>query len=186
MFESHLEQKGWRWPITALITAVILGVMGPIVIDLEQGLPLSLQSLLVCWLPLMLGWRAGVSGILAYLAMGAAGLPVFAGYNSGLSALAGPTGGYLMGMPVAALVLGSIAEATPADASDRNRYVRVGAGMVLGHIVILTMGIPWQMQFAPDLDVPALLERLVRAALLNSTLGLLLSVMAMRAIGTRA
>ena len=92
MFESHLEQKGWRWPITALITAVILGVLGPIVIDLEQGLQLSQQSLLVCWLPLMLGWRAGVSGILAYLAMGAAGLPVFAGYNSGLSALAGPTG----------------------------------------------------------------------------------------------
>lgn len=186
MFESQLKQRGWRWPISALITAALLGVLGPVVIDLEQGLPLSLQSLLVCWLPLMLGWRAGVSGILAYLALGAAGLPVFAGNNSGLNVLFGPTGGYLMGMPVAALVLGAIAEATPLDATDRSRYFRVGCGMLIGHAVILAMGIPWQMKVDPNLDVQALLERLARPVLLKSTIGLLLSVMAMRVTGTRA
>ena len=72
MFETQLNERGWRWPITALILVAFLGTLGPIVIDLEQGLPLSLQSLLVCWLPLMLGWRAGVSGVLAYLAIGIA------------------------------------------------------------------------------------------------------------------
>ncbi|HCZ08147.1 MAG TPA: biotin transporter BioY [Flavobacteriales bacterium] len=186
MFETQLNERGWRWPITALILVAFLGTLGPIVIDLEQGLPLSLQSLLVCWLPLMLGWRAGVSGVLAYLAIGIAGVPVFAGYNSGLEALSGPTGGYLMGMPVAALVLGAMGEGTLADASDRERYLRVAFGMVLGHIVILGMGIPWQMKFAPDLDVRALLERLWRPLLLKSTLGLLLSVIAIRATATRA
>lgn len=186
MFEQQLRQRGWRWPITGLATAVCLSILGPLVIDLEQGLPLSLQSLLVCWLPLMFGWRAGVSGVLAYLAAGAAGLPVFAGYNSGIEVISGPTGGYLLGMPVAALVLGAIAESTPEAASDRNRYLRIGAGMLIGHIVILAMGIPWQMKFAADLDVQALLERLSRPALLKSALGLLLSVMAMRITETRA
>ncbi len=186
MFESQLEKRGWRWPISALVTLVCLGSLGPIVIDLEQGLPLSLQSLLVCWLPLMLGWRAGVSGVLAYVALGVAGVPIFAGYNGGPDILSGPTGGYLMGMPVAALVLGAMAEALPENASDRERYLRIGAGMILGHIVILVMGIPWQMKFAPDLDVQALLERLARPALLKCALGLLLSVLAMRASGSRA
>lgn len=91
-----------------------------------------------------------------------------------------------MGMPVAALVLGAMAEALPENASDRERYLRIGAGMILGHIVILVMGIPWQMKFAPDLDVQALLERLSRPALLKCALGLLLSVLAMRASGSRA
>ena len=107
MFETSLAQRGITWPLTALITAATLGLLGPLVFDLEQGLPLSLQSLLVCWLPLMFGWRGGVAGVLAYLALGTFGLPVFAHYRSGVEVLSGPTGGYLMGMPVAALVLGA-------------------------------------------------------------------------------
>ena len=59
MLESQFELRGWRWPVTSLAVLACLCALGPIVFDLEQGLPLSLQSLLVCWLPLMLGWRAG-------------------------------------------------------------------------------------------------------------------------------
>ncbi len=186
MLEMFLARNGWHWPLTALVTALALGLLGPIVIDLEQDLPLSLQSLLVCWLPLMFGWRAGVAGVLAYLAAGALGLPVFAGHHAGLDVIAGPTGGYLLGMPVAALVLGTVASETPEDTSDRNRYVRIAFGMVLGHVIILAMGIPWQQKVQLDLDVMALAERLYRPVLLKSALGLLLSVVAMRSAAPRA
>jgi len=186
MLESFLARNGFRWPMTALVTGVVLGLLGPVVIDLEQGLPLSLQSLLVCWLPLMLGWRAGVAGVLIYLAAGAFGLPVFAGHRAGLDIIAGPTGGYLLGMPVAALVLGTIASETSEDTSDRNRYVRIAIGMILGHLIILAMGIPWQRQVQPDLDLMALAEKLYRPLLLKSALGVLLSVLVMRVAAPRA
>lgn len=186
MFETSLAQRGITWPLTALITAATLGLLGPLVFDLEQGLPLSLQSLLVCWLPLMFGWRGGVAGVLAYLALGTLGLPVFAHYRSGVEVLSGPTGGYLMGMPVAALVLGAMVTDLPDETKDRERYLRVGFGMILGHAVILAMGIPWQMKFSPELDIPALLNRLYKPVLIKSTLGLLLTVLALRATASRA
>ncbi|MEC8758134.1 MAG: hypothetical protein VXX70_01185, partial [Bacteroidota bacterium] len=70
MLEHRLDILGIKWPVTALGMALILALLGPIVIDLEQGLPLSLQSLLVCWLPLMFGWRAGGAGVLANILTG--------------------------------------------------------------------------------------------------------------------
>lgn len=186
MFEYRFDQRGWRWPLTALITATLLCLLGPVIIDVDQGLPLSLQSLLVCWLPLVFGWRAGVTGVAAYVLLGALGVPVFAGGRSGLEILAGPTGGYLLGMPVAALATGLVGAWPREDASDRQRYLGTAIGMLVGHAIILAMGIPWQRAFSPEMDIPALLRRLSRPALLKCALGLLLSVGVMRAMPRRA
>ena len=49
------------------------------------------------------GWRA-LKAIGVYLLLGAVGLPVFAGFNGGLAALLGPTGGYLVGFAAQAVV----------------------------------------------------------------------------------
>lgn len=186
MLEQRPALRRLHWAFAALITAATLALLGPIVLDVDPNLPLSLQSLLVCWLPLMFGWRAGVTGVLTYVALGCCGVPVFAGYRGGMEILAGPTGGYLLGMPVAALVLGSIGSATPEKINDRQRYIRIALGMVIGHIVILAFGIPWQGKFDPGLDVVGLLDRLYPPALLKSALGVLLSVIAIRATGPRA
>lgn len=45
----------------------------------------------------ILGGANGTKAILLYLLLGAIGLPVFSGFKAGLSILAGPTGGYLIG-----------------------------------------------------------------------------------------
>ena len=186
MFETELEARGVQWPLMALVIAVSLCILGPLGFDIEEHLRLSLQSLLVCWLPLMLGWRAGVSGVIAYLCIGAAGLPVFAGYKGGMDILAGPTGGYLMGMPVAALALGATTMKLPSDLNDRRRYMQVGIGMVLGHIIILASGIPWQRNYVPELDTLETLKVFYRPALLKSALGILLTVIVIRVKGARA
>src|SRR2546426_2937030 len=58
------------------------------------------------------GWR-GFGAMLIYLAEGLAGLPVFTpgpGPSAGLTAVSGYTGGYLVAFPLAALLVGFLAE----------------------------------------------------------------------------
>jgi len=65
--------------------------------------PLSLQPFGVLLLGLLVSPRMAVATLVAYLAEGAAGLPVFAPSPiSGIAHLLGPTGGYLMAYPAAA------------------------------------------------------------------------------------
>ena len=185
MLARHLSGLGIHWGLQALLGALLLGGLGPIAIDMDGILPLSLQSLLVCWIPLMLGARAGLIAVLVYLAAGAMGLPVFADHRSGLDVIAGPTGGYLLGFPIAAFLLGLLVDRVKTR-SLRHQYGLVALGMVAGHAVILTFGLPWQMRFDTTLDVAALLERLARPIALKSAIGTLLSVVALRGLQGRA
>src|SRR2546427_8435168 len=57
-----------------------------------------------------LGPALGAASMILYLALGAAGLPVFTPYGlPGLARLFGPTGGYLIAYPVAAFAVGKLA-----------------------------------------------------------------------------
>lgn len=185
MLSSHLQEKGLHWTIQALLGTLLIGGLGPVVIDMEGTLPLSLQSLLVCWIPLMVGWRAGLAAVLLYLMGGVAGLPVFADGRHGMEVLAGPTGGYLLGFPIVAFLLGYAGDAAKV-LPLRGQYAAALGGMLVGHLLILAFGIPWQMQFNPDLDPVNLLERLARPVALKSAIGLLLSVVALRGAQGRA
>lgn len=68
--------------------------------------PGTLQTLAVLLAGGLLGARAGAASQAAYLFMGAAGLPVFALPGAGPAYFLGPTGGYLAGFVLAALVTG--------------------------------------------------------------------------------
>jgi biotin transport system substrate-specific component len=71
--------------------------------------PITLQPLVVVLAGLVLGPAAGAASMAAYLALGAAGLPVFAPVGApGIARLLGPTGGYLLAYPAAAVVAGVV------------------------------------------------------------------------------
>jgi biotin transport system substrate-specific component len=100
--------------------------------------PMTLQTLVVLMIGAAYGWRLGSATMVAYLAEGAMGLPVFAGPVGGIAPLVGPTAGYLFGFIGAAFVTGWLAE----RGWDRS-VVRLFAAMAVGHIVILSAGFGW-------------------------------------------
>ncbi len=72
--------------------------------------PMSLQTLAVSAVGLAYGARLAALTLIAYLAQGAIGLPVFSGGGAGLVHLFGPTSGYLFGFVAMAWATGWLAE----------------------------------------------------------------------------
>jgi biotin transport system substrate-specific component len=107
-----------------------------------QPVPITGQTLAVLLVGMVLGSRRGALALLAYLAQGLAGLPVFAEGKFGLATVLGPTGGYLVGFVVAAFVVGWLAE----RGWDRNLFTTLAA-MVAGNMVIYAFGLAWLSTF---------------------------------------
>jgi biotin transport system substrate-specific component len=100
--------------------------------------PLTLANFAVLLVGLTLGSRMGAASLLAYLAAGAAGLPVFSPAGpGGIAQLLGPTGGYLLAYPVAAFVAGWIAE------HGRRRFGKFFLAAAAGNLLLFTSGVAW-------------------------------------------
>ena len=107
--------------------------------------PMTLQTLVVLLIGASFGWRMGSATVLAYLAQGAMGLPVFAGTPEkglGLLYMAGPTGGYLVGFALAAGLTGWLAE----RGLDRS-VIGTAIAMIAGNLVIYVFGLAWLANF---------------------------------------
>jgi biotin transport system substrate-specific component len=103
--------------------------------------PFTIQPMIVLVGAAALGSRLGAASQLLYLTLGMAGLPVFAfspELPQGMLRLLGPTGGYLMAYPIAALVTGLLAE----RGFDR-RYLTSILAMAAGLSVIFAGGVLW-------------------------------------------
>jgi biotin transport system substrate-specific component len=72
----------------------------------NMAVPITLQTLGVMLVGAILGARRGALAILLYLAVGLAGLPVFAQGTGGLGVLGKPSLGYLLAFPLAAALAG--------------------------------------------------------------------------------
>lgn len=118
--------------------------------------PLTLQPMIVLLGGAALGSRLGAASQVLYLALGVAGLPVFAAspvLPQGALRLLGPTGGYLMAYPAAAFVAGLLAE----RGLDR-RYWTSLAAMAAGLVVVFAGGVAWLAIGAPALGLTAALN----------------------------
>lgn len=84
------------------------------------------------------GASRGLASMMVYLLIGALGAPVFAQGEGGLGVFSMPTAGYLVGMLLAATLVGAVAE----RGWDRKVVPALGA-MVLGSAVIYSVGVGW-------------------------------------------
>lgn len=120
----------------ALIAAVLC-IIGPLSIPIPGSpVPISLTHLGIYLGIYTLGAKGAAIATMVYLMVGAAGLPVFSNYGSGLVKLAGPTGGYLFGFVLMAWIAGRFI--------DRQEGIATGAtGLLLGNLVCYLLGTAW-------------------------------------------
>ena len=163
------------WPVPMTMQSLV-------VID---GAGLGLCSYLAegaLMLGMAYGSRLALGTLLLYLAEGAAGLPVFAGTNAGFAYMIGPTGGYLIGFVLAAVLIGCLAE----RGWDRSP-LKALAAMTVGHVVVFVPGVAWlSLLFGFDKAVMLGLTPFWGATLLKTLLGAALMQAAWYAIARRS
>ena len=125
-----------------LFVTILTAVAAQVSIPLPfTPVPFTFQPMVVLLGAAALGPRLGMSSQILYLALGFAGLPVFAAspmLPQGAARLLGPTGGYLMAYPFAAFAAGWLAE----RGFDR-RYVTAVIAMLCGLLLVFAGGIIW-------------------------------------------
>ena len=108
-----VRRSAWGVRVLAVVFgAALVALAAQISIPLPgTPVPMTLQPMAVLLVGGLLGARLGASSMILYLAMGAAGLPVFTPTVPlvGVARLLGPTGGYLLAYPVAAWAVGWLA-----------------------------------------------------------------------------
>jgi biotin transport system substrate-specific component len=117
--------------VTAALAQISIHVPG-------VPVPITGQTFAVLLSGAVLGWRRGLLSQVAYLAEGAAGLPVFADGAGSALHLVGPSGGYLLCFPLAAALVGYLVE----QGAGHSTWKMAGA-LVSGDVMILGAGSTW-------------------------------------------
>lgn len=128
------------------VFAALLAVLSQVSFPLPSGIPVTLQTFAVALCGFVLGAKLGTLSVVVYLAIGAVGVPVFAGFSGGVGAFAGLAGGYLWGFLFMAFLCG-------LGASRRKRVFAVVlgiAGLSICHLcgavqfALISAISPWQ------------------------------------------
>jgi biotin transport system substrate-specific component len=121
------------------------------------AVPITLQTFGVMLAGCVLGPVRGFLAVALYLALGAAGLPVFAEHSSGLGTFTSASAGYLWSFPLAALLAGLLVRYVAAGRRTSALVVFLCAvpGMVLNHLVgvygmKVFFDVPWKTAFGYD------------------------------------
>ena len=88
------------------ICVALIAVCSWISIEIIPNVPFTMQTFAIFLTAALLPIGNSVLVIVTYLLLGVINLPVFAGFNTGISSIIGPTGGYLVGFLPTAIIFG--------------------------------------------------------------------------------
>lgn len=130
----------WLRDLFLIITGVILvAALAQVKIPLPfTPVPLTGQTFAVLLVGATLGSKRGAASLILYTALGALGLPFFAGGASGMAYLSGPTLGYLVGFVIAVYLVGKLAE----RGLERNMRTSL-IPFLVGTLTIYLFGAGW-------------------------------------------
>lgn len=127
-----------------LATSLFIVVLGSILLALSAKvqvlfpIPFTLQSMAVAGLAAAFGARIGVATVALYILEGIAGIPVFAGAVAGPLYIMGPTGGFILGWLLMALVIGYA-----ADKGASKSFPKLFGWMIVGDAISFILGFVW-------------------------------------------
>ena len=144
-------------------------------ITIPGPIPFTMQTLAVLTVAGLLGAGKGCAAVGVYLLLGAVGVPVFSGFRGGVQALAGPTGGYLIGFLFTALLVGWGIMRFP-------KLWQMCAFMVLGIVICYAFGTAWFGLFFANGGIGAILAACVIPFILPDCAKIALSLLLVRRI----
>ena len=174
------DQAAWVKWLVFLLAVGLLITLSPITpFTTEDGIPITLQSLLVVFLPILLGWRVGVAAVVAYLIIGGLGAPVFSYGTYGWDRFTGSSGGFLLAFPIAGLLAGYAMEQF-----ENTKSVLIGALLLFaGQFIILGLGLFWYRAIIPvEESMLASVERLLPGLFIKTAFGGLALVLIQRLV----
>lgn len=131
----------------ALFTAfIVIGSYISIPLPLTP-VRIVLSDFFVMLAGLSLGATWGAASVGMFLFTGAMGIPVFSGGKAGLAALAGPTGGFLLGYWIGAFVIGFI------SGRGKSAWFKDLIALIAFNLIIFGLGVPW-LKFVFKTDWP--------------------------------
>ncbi len=132
--------------VVIAISAALITICSWISIQIGP-VPVTLQTMAVLAVLLTTGGRRGTIAIAVYLALGAVGIPVFAGFKGGFAAFIGPTGGFLAGFLVAASVFWLLEKLVfeRLMTSQARRIIFGLLNALIFEIITYTVGVIWFM-----------------------------------------
>lgn len=165
-----------RRALAILAGAVLIALSAQVAMPLPgTPVPVTLQVLAVLVAGGLLGPRLGAASVTVYLLFGIAGAPVFApGGPVGVARLVGPTGGYLLALPLAAAVVGRVA-------ADGRSWPRLLAGLAAGVLTVHLGGVAQLAVLSGDLTVALRLGSL--PFLLGDLLKIVIAALLLRRFG---
>lgn len=140
--EIVVSKKRWFRTIDLAYMGLFVALMAVCSwISIPTTVPFTLQTFAVFATVAILGLSRGTIAVIAYILLGAVGVPVFANFSGGPGALFGATGGYIIGFVFSALIAGGIMKVF-----GKKVYV-MAIAMILGLVVCYAFGTVWFMYF---------------------------------------
>lgn len=136
MYMNSIEHKNKIKDLVHIsIFAIIIAICSYIYIPLT--IPITLQTFGVYITCLLLGGKKATISIVIWILLGIIGLPVFSSFKSGLSAIFGPTGGYIIGFIFTGLIMWLF------ESFYKNNKIFTLYIMIFGQLICYIFGTVW-------------------------------------------
>lgn len=151
-------------------------------ISIPSTIPFTLQTLMIFIICYTLDCKNAICVIIIYLLLGLVGVPVFSSFNSGLSALLGPSGGFLIGFIPMILIISLLIKNNKENDKITSIIYKVLVSF-LGLLICYIIGLIWFMFiYKAPYDVTSALFKVILPFIIPDTIKMIIALIVSKKI----